>query len=72
MEMEPINSADQVRNQITALEPYDRARMTVAIRSGGTVSMVTLEERHAGVSGIELTLAVPLAIRVHFETAKNL
>ena len=34
--------------------------------------MVTLEERHAGVSGFELTLAVPLDIRVHFETAKNL
>lgn len=72
MEMEPVNAADQLRDAITALEPDDSARMTVAIRSGGTVSMVTLEERHAGVSGFELTLAVPLAIRVHFETAKNL
>lgn len=46
--------------------------MTSAIRADGTVSMVTLQERHAAVSGFELTLAVPLDIRVHFETAKNL
>ena len=34
--------------------------------------MVTLEERHADVSQFDLTAAVPLDIRVHFETAKNL
>lgn len=46
--------------------------MTVAIRADGIASMVMLEERHADVSQFELTLTVPLDIRVHFETAKNL
>ena len=57
---------------MTALEPDSRACMAVAVRSDGNVSMVTLEERHAGVSQFELTLAVPLDVRVLFETAKNL
>ena len=72
MDKNPVNSADQLRNLATAFEPDDRSRTTVAVRPNGDVSMVTLEERHAGVSQFELTLAVPLDIRVHFETAKNL
>ncbi|HEY5582342.1 MAG TPA: hypothetical protein VIK56_14510 [Rhodoferax sp.] len=69
---EEVNSADKLRDATTALEPDARARTTGAIRADGTVSMVTLEEWHAAVSGFALTLAVPLDIRVHFETAKNL
>lgn len=69
---ELVHEADSLRDATTALEPDARARTTGAIRADGTVSMVTLEERHAAVSGFALTLAAPLDIRVHFETAKNL
>ena len=72
LKREEVSSADKLRDATTALEPDTRARTTSAIRADGTVSMVTLQERHAAVSGFELTLAVPLDIRVHFETAKNL
>jgi hypothetical protein len=34
--------------------------------------MVTLAERYADVSQFELIQSVPLNVRVHFETAKNL
>lgn len=70
--MESFSSADQLRNGITAFEPDVRAITTVALRADGTMSMVTLEERHAAVSRFELAASVPLDIRVHFETAKNL
>lgn len=72
MNKEQVSSADKLRDATTALAPDARARTTSAIRADGTVSMVTLEERHAAVSRFELTLAVPLDIRVHFETARNL
>lgn len=67
-----LSPADQLRKPITALEPDPRAQTTVAIRPDGTASMVALEERHLDVSQFELTPAVPVDIRVHFETAKNL
>ena len=69
---EQVSPAEKLRNATTALEPDARACSTGAIRADGTASMVTLEDRHAAVSGFDLTLAVPLNIRVHFETAKNL
>ena len=69
---EQVSPAEKLRNATTALEPDARACSTCAIRADGTASMVTLEDRHAAVSGFDLTLAVPLNIRVHFETAKNL
>lgn len=72
MDKEQLSAADKLRDATSVLNPDARARMTVAIRIEGTASMVTLEERHAAVSGFELTLDVPLDIRVHFETAKNL
>lgn len=46
--------------------------MISTVRADGSVTMVTLQERHAAVAGFELTQAVPVQIRVHFETAKNL
>ena len=67
-----ISPADGLRDERAALEPDTRTRTTNAICADGTVSMVTLAERHADVSQFDLTLAVPLDIRVHFETAKNL
>jgi len=69
---ERISPVDGLRDERTALEPDTRALTTVAIRADGSASMVTLSEQHADISGFELTLAVPLDIRVHFETAKNL
>lgn len=72
MDKDQINAADKLRDTTTALEPDSRALTTVAIRADGTVSMVTVADQHADVSRFELTLAVPLDIRVHFETAKNL
>jgi hypothetical protein len=72
VDKDEVNSADMLRDIATALEPDIRARMTVAIRADGTSSMITLEERHVDVSQFELTLAAPLDILVHFETAKNL
>lgn len=68
---ELVCQADSLRDATTALEPDTRARSTSAIRADGTVSMVTLAERHAAVARFQLTHAVPLDIRVHFETAKN-
>lgn len=67
-----IHEADGLRNAATALEPDARARTTGAIRADGTVSMVTLKERHTDISTFKLTLAAPLDVRGHFETAKNL
>lgn len=67
-----LSPSDQLRNATTALEPDTRALTTVAIRADGSASMATLSEQHADISGFELTQAVPLDIRVHFETAKNL
>lgn len=69
---EPVASADKLRDATTTLERDTRALTTVAIHSDGAVSVGTLAERHAEVSQFELNLAVPLDIRVHFETAKNL
>ena len=70
--MESLSSADQLRAGITAFQPDARAITTVALRADGAISMVTLEEQHAAVSRFELAVSVPLDIRVHFETAKNL
>lgn len=67
---EEVNAADKLRNALTALEPDARARTTGAVRADGT--LFTLEEQHRAVSGFELNPSVPIDIRVHFETAKNL
>jgi len=72
VDRESVSSVDTLRDAKSALEPDARAHMTSAIRADGTVSMLTLQERHAAVSGFELTLAAPLKVRIHFETAKNL
>ena len=70
--MSSLSPADQLRNASTALEPDARALTTVAIRPGGSATMVTLAERHSDVSQFDLIQTVPLDVRLHFETAKNL
>lgn len=72
MDSEEVNLADRLRDAATVLEPDARALSTVALRAEGTASVVALAEQSADVSQFELTQAVPLDIRVHFETAKNL
>lgn len=69
---EQMSSADQLRDAITALEPDVRTPTISATYVDSKVSKVTLEEQHTDVFAFELTLAVPLDIRVHFETARNL
>lgn len=69
---ELVVPADSLRTSTTAFEPDARSRMTLRLRADGTTSVVSLDERYAAVSGFELTMDVPLDIRVHFETAKNL
>jgi hypothetical protein len=69
---EQLSLADMLRNSATALDPDARALATVSMRADGATSMGTLDERHGDVSQFDLTQAVPLDIRVHFETAKNL
>lgn len=72
MDKDQVNAADKLRDATIALSPDARTLMTVTVRADGTRSMLALEDRHEDVSQFELTLAVPLDIRVHFETAKNL
>ena len=55
-----------------ALLPDARTDSMVSFRPDGTVSKVTLADRHQVIAGYELADSVPLNIRVHFETAKNL
>lgn len=69
---ELVCQADSLRDATTAFGPDARSLSTVAIRADGTASMVTLEERHAAVRRFDLTQAVPIDLRVYFETAKNL
>lgn len=71
-ELEAVNPADQLRDPQAALLPDARTDFTTVMRPNGTFSKVTLDDRHAAISEFKLHDAVPLDIRVHFETAKNL
>jgi hypothetical protein len=64
--------SDRWRDAVSALEPDARAVPTVALRGSGETTMVTLVERHVDVSQFELLSTVPVDVRIHFETAKNL
>lgn len=70
--MSGVAPSDQLRNAASALQPDPRTVSTVALRSDGAASMVTLAETHADVSQFELVSMVPVDVRIHFETAKNL
>lgn len=69
---EEVNVADELRNAATALEPDARRRNSAAFRADGTLPTAMLDDQLADVGRFKLALAVPLDIRVHFETAKNL
>ena len=69
---EEVNSSDQLRDPQAALMPDARSDFTVAFRPDGSVSKMTLVDRHQMIAEYVLVDSVPLAVRVHFETAKNL
>lgn len=69
---EPVSSADQLRDPRTALMPDVRSDFRSVTRQDGSFSKMTLEDRHEAIRAFALNEAVPLKIRVHFETAKNL
>lgn len=56
-----ISASDRLRDPQTALLPDARSNPTW-----------TLADQHQLISGFELSDAVPIDVRVHFETAKNL
>lgn len=70
--MNSLSPSDQLRSADKALMPDDRSMSTVALRADGATSMVSLGERHEDVAQFELLASVPVDIRIHFETAKNL
>lgn len=70
--MNSLSLADRLRSAEGVLSPDARSCSTVSMRPDGSISMVTLSERHADVSQFELLHSVPPDIRIHFETAKNL
>lgn len=71
-QFEEVNPSDQLRNPQAVLVPDARSDFTVAFRPDGSVSKMTLVDRHQMIAEYVLADSVPQAIRVHFETAKNL
>ncbi|HEY8907225.1 MAG TPA: hypothetical protein VIM63_14440 [Rhodoferax sp.] len=69
---EHVSPADQLRDPQTALLPDVRADFTAVMREDGSFSKISLEDRHDSIREFTLLESVPLNIRVHFETAKNL
>lgn len=72
MQDERVTEADQLRNAQTALLPDIRSRGMGYMRPDGTISAATIEDRHELIAVHVLSDVVPLDIRVHFETARNL
>lgn len=69
---EQMSLADQLRDPQTAILPDVRTESTAAMRSEGTFSKITLDDRFESIREFTLHESVPLNIRIHFETAKNL
>ena len=67
-----ISVADLLRTPLLALQPDRRTETIAAIRSDGSVSPVTLDDRYNAIREFVLNESVPHDVRVHFETAKNL
>lgn len=69
---ESVSDADQLRNPESALLPDRRSGSFAGIRTDGSISKVTLQDRYDDIRAFVLNDAVPHDVRVHFETAKNL
>lgn len=66
-----IPLCDALRNADSALAPDARCEGFAVIDSGGS-RPASLEDRQRLIARFVLSSAVPLEVRVHFETAKNL
>ncbi len=69
---EPVVESDQLRMPHAALLPDRRSDGLGGLRPDGSIGTVTLEDRYDVIKTCVLSEAVPLDVRVHFETAKNL
>lgn len=66
-----IPLCDALRDEDSALAPDARCESFAVIDSGG-IRPASLQDQQRLIAGFALSSAVPLEIRVHFETAKNL
>ena len=71
MDSTDIDPSDALREHGVATEP-DPRMLLAAIVEAGKVRPYTLNDRFNAISRFELSAEVPKAIRIHFETAKNL
>jgi len=70
-ELQEVAPGDALRGSEEALRP-DPRNETSAVFDGEGIRQATLADQHESIRGFELNAVVPHAIRVHFETAKNL
>ncbi len=63
--------ADALRTPATALLPDERIN-AFAVIDQGQVRKLTRADHHGEIERFELSSAVPIAVRIHFETARNL
>lgn len=66
-----IASCDALRYSDQAVQPDARCESFAIVDATG-VRKATLADRHAAVAGYVLNATAPDAVRIHFETAKNL
>lgn len=69
---EPINDAELLRTTALAAQPDPRTEFFVRALPDGSHRPSTLDDQHAAIAQFVLNDSVPQAIRIHFETAKNL
>lgn len=70
-EVADIATADMLRAVPDATLPDPRMSYFAVVEDGAS-RPVTLQDRHESISKLTLLVDVPLSVRVHFETAKNL
>ncbi|TLN01518.1 hypothetical protein FDZ73_15490 [bacterium] len=63
--------ADALRTPASALLPDERTN-AFAVIDQGMVRKITQADHHGAIARFELSSAVPIAVRIHFETARNL
>ena len=66
-----LHPADALRTPASALLPDDRTN-AFAVIDQGMVRKITQADHHGAIARFELSSAVPIAVRIHFETARNL
>lgn len=66
-----VDPSDALRDITTATNPDPRTAF-LAVVEGGVPRALTLNDQFETVSQFKMNASVPMAIRIHFETAKNL